>query len=63
MNTDDIIEHGYWCELEGIYFVDEKEHHTEATYHKRNYGALGHYGYECEGRKNTLRVIVIEDPE
>ena len=54
------VESGYWCDTEGIYFTDPQDHMTEATWRKRDGGPLGHYGYECEGRKLTRRVVIVE---
>lgn len=53
------VEVGYWCDYEGIYFTDPQEHMTEATWRKRDGGPLGHYGYECEGRKTTRQVVIV----
>lgn len=58
-----LVESGYWCHTEGIYFTDKSEHQTEEEWRKTELGGLGHYGYECAGAEETIAVAVIERQE
>lgn len=50
---------GFWCHTEGIYFTSEDEHLTEEQWRKTELGSLGHYGYECAGQEETVRVAIV----
>ena len=62
MSPETLIEVGYWCESEGVYFTDLHEHDSEEEWRRNGCGPLGHYGEECPGCARTIRVAVVRFP-
>jgi len=53
-----VVQKGWWCEHEQLFFQHLWEHYTQRTA-LANDLPVGHYGYECEGRKDKIRAAVV----